>query len=202
MSVEEEFALYYADIEDPKYEIVDGEIVMQSAPTDVHSVISGNFYFWTSKYLRDKKSKCLVFHEKGSIQIPNTKNPKTGKAKTYEPDILVDCRYTGKGHSEYPTLIAEVLSQDRNKDIVKKFDVYKQYESLQEYVIIDQYSVEVRVYRKCNDWLPDYYFVGDVVRLDSIGVEMGIDKIYENIMADKKGHLHVCLPDEITDPNC
>lgn len=193
MTVEDEFALYYANIADPKYEIVDGKIVMQAVPSVVHSVISNNFNILISNHLDSKGSKCIVFHEKGCVKIPNKFSEKTGEQLGYEPDVLVDCRYTGKGYSENPTLIVEVLSTNRKVDIVDKFETYKQYDSLQEYVVVDQYSVEVRVYRKKNNWTAECYFLGDTIFLESIGLEFEIEKIYKRTIMDESGHIRIQL---------
>lgn len=196
MTVEEEFDLYYANIVHPKYKIVDGKIVMQIRPTDVHSVISNNFNILISNHLDSENNKCIVFHEKGRIKIPKKFNEKNGKQLEYQPDILVDCHYTGKEYSEYPTLIVEVLSTNRKVDIIDKFETYTQYDSLQEYVLIDQYSIELRVHRKKNNWVVENYFLGDEIFLESIGFKIEVEKIYRRTTMDKKGYIYVQLFDD------
>lgn len=192
-TVEQEFEQYYADVQDPIYVIRDGEIVMMSPPSDPHKLINGSFYNWIKNHLRDTKSKCKVFYEKARIKIPGKFSPKTNKPSTYEPDITVVCRYTGGEYSDYPTIIVEVLSTKRNKDLVEKFEVYKKYDSLLEYVIVEQHIMEIKIFRRKDEWKPVIYTEGSIVHLESIGLELEIEKIYEDVEFDDDGYVYVPL---------
>ena len=196
MTVQEEFEQYYENVQDPVYVVRDEEIVMMSPPSDPHKLINGSFYNWIKNHLRDTKSKCKVFYERARVKIPGKFSQKTNEPNTYEPDILVECRYTGSGYSDYPTIIIEVLSKNRNKDLVEKFEIYKGYDSLKEYVIVEQHIMEIKVFRRRDDWKPVIYTEGSIVHLESIGLELEIEKIYEDVEFDNKGYVYVPLSDD------
>jgi len=86
--------------------------------------------------------------------------------------------YYGEGQTTVmkPVVIIEVLSDStRNYDQGEKFSFYRNLESLQEYVLVDQDKSVVMVYRRgtAKDWsLQILEDSTDVVQLNSVGVEV------------------------------
>ena len=84
-----------------------------------------------------------------------------------------------------PILIAEVLSNStKNDDRSEKFIDYRTIPSFQEYLLIDQYQPHVEQYIKqgANQWLMvEYDRLEDIVLLSSLGIEISLYELYENI---------------------
>ncbi|MGB0563429.1 MAG: Uma2 family endonuclease [Spirulinaceae cyanobacterium] len=105
----------------------------------------------------------------------------------YYPDAFVTCdprdrqdRYIKR----HPKLIVEVLSKStRNFDCGDKYEDYKKFASLEEYVLIeqDQQRVECRCRQADNTWETVIYAVGDQVRLQSIELEVAIEQLYQGL---------------------
>ncbi|NJL87343.1 MAG: Uma2 family endonuclease [Leptolyngbyaceae cyanobacterium SM1_1_3] len=107
----------------------------------------------------------------------------------YYPDAFVTCdprdrddRYVKR----YPELIAEVLSSSTQTfDLGKKFDDYRQLESLEEYVLIAQESQSVECHRRTstNIWETIAYKAGELVILKSINLKFPISELYRGLDA-------------------
>jgi hypothetical protein len=55
---------------------------------------------------------------------------------------------------------------------------------LQEYILIEQDKCEVVVFRRSENWASTYYVIGDVITLDSVGVSISVEEIYERVDND------------------
>lgn len=179
--VEQDYLNYYAKCVDPKYQLIDGQIVLMAPPNRNHTKIVSNFDVKISNHLKKIGRKCDVLPEKGAILIPNSDN------NHYQPDLLVECEPIDNVFSYNPILIVEVLSKDRNKDLKEKFEVYKTYDSLLEYVVVEQYIMRITVYRKSENWQAVDYTQWDTILLESIGLEINVEEFYENIDFDENG---------------
>lgn len=42
-------------------------------------------------------------------------------------------------------------------------------------------TVEVEVFRRSDSWRPLYYYWGDVVVLESVGLSLSVESIYERV---------------------
>ena len=106
-----------------------------------------------------------------------------GKDYVY-PDVLVDCdAMSGDADfSTVPVIIVEVLSKSTRKtDLTVKLLRCINLQSLQEYVLIEQDIVSVQVLRRSNNWLSEYYFLGDSVAFESIGLTVTVEEIYDRV---------------------
>ncbi|WP_298983071.1 Uma2 family endonuclease [Caldilinea sp.] len=106
------------------------------------------------------------------------------------PDVMVICGavqyYPGRMDVvANPTLIAEVLSKSTGGlDKGEKFTWYRALDSLQDYLLIDQYRVHVDWYHKLANgrWLlTEYVSLEDVLSLESINVELPIRLLYQRV---------------------
>lgn len=84
-----------------------------------------------------------------------------------------------------PCLIVEVLSKStKDYDRSEKFIAYRTIETFQEYLLIDQYQIQVEHYVKtaANQWLMSEYTDPQVtLTLSSIDLKLTITDLYENI---------------------
>ncbi len=78
-----------------------------------------------------------------------------------------------------PTLIVEVLSPStRKKDKTEKRMYYQNMLSLKEYVLIEQDRCEIEVSRKSDNWRSLFYYLGDEINFESIGISLSVEDIY------------------------
>ena len=125
-----------------RHEYVDGEIFAMAGGSDAHARICGNAFFLLKAHLRG--SQCSTYLADMKAQADST--------KYFYPDVMVTCD-EGDRKSNYtkshPVLIIEVLSKSTEAyDRGKKFEYYRQMDSLQEYVLITQSEYHVDVFRK------------------------------------------------------
>lgn len=164
-----------------RHEFINGEIVEMAGGTTKHNVITGNLYFALRLALRGRKLPIYIENVKLWIPEANT--------FTY-PDVMIlgsEPVYYDESQTTVtnPTIIIEVLSDStRDYDQGRKFGFYRSLESLQEYVLVDQNQCIVLIYRRgtAKEWsLSILDNSTDTVRLESIGVEIQLQDIYEGV---------------------
>lgn len=175
---------YLAREEQAEYrsEYYDGDIRMMAGGTQDHSVIKGNVITALNNRMRQKP--CKVFDSDMRLQIEG------GKNYTY-PDAMVICGnkislQDRKDLVKNPDVIFEVLSAStREHDRIEKFKLYKQIESLREYVLIDSERLVVSILRRqpaSGQWMFEVLNAAtDVLALESIGVEIPLTELYAKI---------------------
>ncbi len=106
------------------------------------------------------------------------------------PDLMVVCGepalYPDRDDTvTNPVVIVEVLSDStKNYDRGEKFKFYRSLPSLQEYILIDQYSIHVeQYYREAkNKWvLVEYKQLNDVLKFAKIDFEISLQDIYRRV---------------------
>lgn len=110
----------------------------------------------------------------------------------YYPDLSVTCNPNDrhKYFKKYPCLIVETLSPstervDRNEKLLN----YRQLESLQEYVLISQDRPQIEIYRNQSQgkWHLEVLGYDDTLHLQSLGLEMTVAQIYEDVDFESVG---------------
>ncbi len=84
----------------------------------------------------------------------------------------------------HPKLIIEVLSDSTEAfDRGDKFSDYKSIPELEEYVLVHQKQILVERFQQKSDnlWSPQVFRTGEQVVFESIGVEVTIADLYENL---------------------
>ncbi|MEL6923117.1 MAG: Uma2 family endonuclease [Bacteroidota bacterium] len=156
----------------------EGKVVAMAGDSYHHNLIATN----TAGELRQalKNGDCTVMNSELKVQISADQN-------YYYPDVLVHC-----GEPEFPegrqdmilnpTLIIEVLSESTEAfDRGKKFMNYRQLDSLQEYVLINQHVHQVETFNKQAEgkWLYEVYDGPEaLVRFHSLDVEISMKDLY------------------------
>jgi Uma2 family endonuclease len=87
-----------------------------------------------------------------------------------------------------PKMVIEVLSKSTAEyDQDEKFRYYRSIADLQEYVLINQYQIEIQQYTKTNDgfWIYRVYeSIEETVKFGAIDIEMTLAEIYEGVNFD------------------
>ena len=158
---------------DVKREYIDGQVYAMAGASNNHGRIAMNIAGEFRNHL--KGTPCEAFIADIKVRL--------GKDYVY-PDVLVDC--SNMPGDEYfstsPVIIVEVLSKStRRIDLTKKLIKYINLPSLLEYVLIEPEIVSIQVLRKNNHWMSEYYFLGDSVTFESIGLTLTVEEVYDRV---------------------
>jgi Uma2 family endonuclease len=165
-----------------KSEFFTGEMFAMAGASEEHNLIVANVIRVLGTQLLNRP--CRVY--------PSDMRVKVDATGLYAyPDVVVLCgerRYDDEHRDTLlnPTLICEVLSPSTEAyDRGDKFDQYRQFESLQEYVLIAQDRRRVERYVRRGEgpeWV--YTAVSDpqgMVPLNAIGCELALAEVYDKV---------------------
>ena len=128
---------------DDRYELIDGEAYLMSAPSWDHQEILGNLFglLWT--FLRGKPCKLAIAPFDVCLNAAGDKDD-----TVVQPDLIVVCdksKLDGKRCNGAPDMAVEVLSpSNRKHDTVRKFNKYLE-AGVNEYWIADPDAQTVQV---------------------------------------------------------
>ena len=167
-----------------KHEFVDGQPVAMSGASRAHNLLVGAFVSLLYSGLRGRP--CEVY--------PSDMRVKVAPSGLYTyPDVTVVCGeplFTDDHVDTLtnPTLLVEVLSESTESyDRGKKFQHYRQLESLQEYLLVSQSEPRVERFARVrgDDWLlTDAHGQDASITLTSVDVEISLAELYERIDFD------------------
>ena len=161
-----------------KHEYFQGEIFAISGASIPHNRIFSNTFGDISFKLKGKE--CEPFGSDLRIHIPKN------SLFTY-PDISIICGEIETTDDKFdtvtnPSVIIEILSPStRDYDIGKKFYLYRDIESLKEYLLIDSEKITVEKYIRNidNSWLlTAYKSIEDSFSIETVGLEMKLSDVY------------------------
>lgn len=165
-----------------KYEYHDGTIFALAGGTFNHGTICGNIFGELRNKVKDRNKGCKAYTSEIKVYI------KKDNSYVY-PDAMVVCDEIehpedNKDAVANPKLIVEVLSKSTsNYDRGAKFHKYRQLESLEEYILIEQESYAVEIYKRVNDLWKISRIVGvdAILHLSSIDIDVEMTMIYEGV---------------------
>ena len=164
-----------------KHEYYRGEIFAMSGAKVAHNAIAGNFFGALFHKLRGKK--CKPFNSDQRIHIP------ANTLFTY-PDISIICgEVITLNDDEFnvlnPTVIIEVLSKStKNYDRGEKFKLYRDIQTLKEYLLVDSESVHVEIFRlnESSHWeLEEHKSLSDNATIYAISEFVSLSEIYDGV---------------------
>ena len=156
-----------------RHEYIEGVAYAMAGASVNHNQITVNLLTSLMIHLRGKE--CRPFSSDLLV--------KTGKERYRYPDVVVcNEQFLDEYSTDLPVLIVEVLSKGtRQRDRQEKRLEYLQLPSLMEYMLIEQDTVEVEVFRRSQGWQPSYYYWGDTVVLESVDLSITVTEIYERV---------------------
>jgi Uma2 family endonuclease len=162
--------LEWDDGTDKHFELIDGAPVAMAPPNDVHSTIMMSFGAELKARL---KPPCRPMAQAG---IARSQDDDT----CYEADIAVACGPPTGGITTEPVVLVEILSPSTaSHDRKVKLPAYRELPSVQEVILVSARQRKVEIYRRSAGWRVEN-LVGDATfRLESVGVEIGLDAIYD-----------------------
>ena len=159
-----------------KSEYYAGQVFAMAGATPRHTRISTNLLISLGLALRG--GPCQVFNSDMRVHTPRT------GLYTY-PDVSVVCGqpiFLQNDNLVNPTLIVEVLSKSTERhDRTAKFLDYQSVPSLQEYLLVSQYSRSIThcVRLQGEEWrIETIGSENSVIRRSAIGVELTVNQIY------------------------
>ncbi|NUN64237.1 Uma2 family endonuclease [Pseudanabaena biceps] len=163
-----------------RHEYINGEVIVKAGGTKNHNRISLNFY----KVLDDLLGKSL--DHQCEVYIADVKVQVEPSRKYFYPDVVVTCDERDRDPQlvMFPCLIIEVLSPSTEAyDRGFKFSQYRQFDSLQEYVLVqtEQPVVEVFQREQNGKWWFEEYGLGDRLLLKSLNLEILVDDLFKQI---------------------
>jgi Uma2 family endonuclease len=175
MSPEEYLA--WEEAQQERHEYWDGEVVAMSGGTKKHNRVSGNCFKALDSILADRN--CEVY-------ISDIKTQISGNRKYFYPDVVVTCDQRDRDAQlvQYPCLIIEVLSPSTESvDRGAKFSYYRQFETLQDYILIqpEQPIVEAFSRNEAGKWELSDYGLEDSIPLQSLNCSIAVNNLYDRI---------------------
>jgi len=164
-----------------RHEYDTGEIKLMTGGTPNHNDLVSNLMILLKLSLKGKPYRTFFTDQR--LWIPERNLYTYPDIMVLEKPIQLQERRTDTVMS--PCLIVEVLSKStKDYDRSEKFLAYRTIATFQEYLLVDQYKIQVEHYVKtaANQWLLSEYKDSQVIlNLNSIGLELKIADLYENI---------------------
>lgn len=160
-----------------RHEFADGVIKMMAGGSLDHSTIASNLRTVLREKLRG--TGCLPF--RGDAKV-------LANGAVRYPDLAVTCSpVNGRGDIvPEPILVIEILSPstERSDRGRKKFDYFAT-PSIRQYAIVEQDERRIDLYTRTEPGWINEIISGDMpLKLSAIGVEIGLDTIYEDTELD------------------
>lgn len=170
--------------ESERIELIDGQPLIQSAPSRAHQEISGELFNQIKNFLKGKP--CRVYAAPFAVRLLESDNDNPEDVLTVvEPDISVICEpemLDDKGCKGAPTFIAEILSPSTERaDRFLKLNEYQR-AGVREYWIIDPNAKSVADYvlQDGRFSLHAFYDDGDTVELSSLdGCQIDLNALFD-----------------------
>jgi Uma2 family endonuclease len=164
-----------------RHEYYKGEIYLMSGASFKHNIIEDNLRVLLGSFLKGKK--CRSFGSNLRVHVPKN------TLYTY-PDILIVCDKPEFVDGEFDTLLnpavlIEILSPSTgNYDRGAKFDLYREIETLREYILIDSVATHCIHYAKNTDstWiLSEAKNLSDAFEIATIGLQLLMSDVYAGV---------------------
>ena len=169
-----------------KSEYYKGEIFAMAGVSFNHNRIVSNTIFTIRDSLRKKGKTCEVFPSDLRVHIPSN------TLYTY-PDVSVICgepQFTDDNFDVItnPIVLVEVLSEStKDYDRGEKFKLYRDIDTLQNYILIasDSYLVEVFSKKQNNLWeLKIYQDLDEQIDIAALEIAVPMAELYLNVVWD------------------
>ena len=159
-----------------RHEYLDGQVYAMVGASDRHGLIANAVAFALTPAARRKGCQLFIADMKVRLEIG-------GKTMFYYPDLLLSCEPQDreKYFRSQPCLLVEVLSDATQRiDRREKLLSYQTIASLQGYLLIEQDTQCLEMYRRSNHWQVEYFEEGSVW-LDCLETALSIADVYADV---------------------
>jgi Uma2 family endonuclease len=162
-----------------KHEYLGGLVYAMAGARNLHNLIATNVVGSLHARLRGRRCRPFNSDTKLRIHLPN-------QVRFYYPDVSVICRPNPQADSfqDEPAVVVEVVSRaTRRIDEVEKKDAYLTIPSLSAYLIVEQESPTVAVFRRTEQGFvrEDYVGAATVISLSEIETELPLAEIFDGV---------------------
>jgi Uma2 family endonuclease len=177
VNVEEFYAFTDRRPDEEKWELIDGEPVLNAAPSPRHQLIVRNLVLALGNRERELRAPWMVLPGLG-VRVSDTDRP--------EPDVLVipsdHPSFDQRRDRNDVIVVFEILSPStEGRDLRWKRAAYTRLASLTHYVVIAQDAVEVVVFARENDFTERRIrSIEQTIELRSLGISLPVAEIYRD----------------------
>lgn len=164
-----------------KHEYFEGKVFLRGFVTINRNVIISNFFGDFTKSLKIQNYQ--IYGSNFRVHIPKN-------TLFFYPDLSIFnvapvCIDSEMDSVINPVVLIEISSRIKTHfNYQEKFNLYKQIETLKEYILIDSEAIKVIKYSKNDDnsWLmTEINSLDEYLKLNSVKVELKLEDIYENV---------------------
>jgi Uma2 family endonuclease len=172
-----------------KYEYHEGQMYPRFYPPGSHWAMAGGTTAHAQLIVSLLTALRVHLGNRGPCRVYPSDMLLATPTNDYFPDAYAACGVPGPNQRrlEDATLICEVRSQSTAEfDREEKFEAYKLFPSLREYLILDNRRPQVTLHRK-NDagaWTYLVFTAGATFHLDAIDLALTIDDLYDGVTLD------------------
>jgi Uma2 family endonuclease len=161
-----------------KWELIDGEIILNPAPTNRHQLIVGNLLGELYALRRATDAKWEPMPGIGVRQPDDQHNEP-------EPDVMLVPRLREVASWTYDALaVFEVLSPfSMRRDMVHKLAFYRTVVSLTHYIVLAQDRREATIFARSAEFKPKRVSAGSI-EIAPLGISLSIADLYRGVPLD------------------
>jgi Uma2 family endonuclease len=178
MTVKEFYAFTDTRPDDEKWELIDGEPILNASPSPVHQWIVRNILIALGNRERELKASWAILPGLG-IRVSRINRP--------EPDLLIMPRAAfsaDPAQRDTGEMIAafEILSPSTaDRDLRWKRTAYTSLPSLTHYIVVAQDAVDVVVFARDTGFAERRYrSLSDTIELPALGILLPVSEIYRD----------------------
>ena len=173
----EEF-LAWEEKQPEKHEFINGEVYAMVGVTRQHATVAGNMFSAIMQHLQGTSCRVYMADMKLKLAAANA---------FFYPDVFVTCAESDHKAERYmaePRVIVEVLSESTEAyDRGEKFERYRQFTSLAEYVLVNPVKHKAEIFRRdaTGHWVLYEYGGNDPVLIASLELTIESAVLYDNV---------------------
>jgi Uma2 family endonuclease len=163
-----------------KWELIDGEVILNPAPTNRHQIIVGNLIYELQLLRRAVSASWLVYPGIGVTNPSDDYNQP-------EPDVMITPPIDDVSSWTSKVLVTfEVLSPfTMRRDLVRKRRFYIGLPGLSHYVILAQDRREATLFARSRGFSPLMFNdPDDRVEIDALGISLRLGELYRDVPID------------------
>ena len=163
--------------DDEKWELIDGEIVLNPTPTDYHQVIVGRLIYELHKARDRVEGTWQILPGIGTRHEDDPHNEPV-------PDVMIIPPLSEVSNVTFdPLVVFEVLSPySLRRDMVRKRAFYTRIESLTHYIVLAQDRREASVFARSNAFEPQILKAKSAkIEIEPLGVSIPLADIYRDV---------------------
>jgi Uma2 family endonuclease len=177
MTVEEYFAFTDTRPDNEKWELIDGEPILNASPSNLHQRILGNLTFILGSLERNRAQSWEATPGIG-VRVSNISLP--------EPDVFIvpagAARRNPYGRETKVLVTIEILSPSTaDRDLRWKRTAYTSLPSLTHYIVVAQDAVDVVVFARDSGFAERRYrLLSDTIEMPALGISLPLSEIYRD----------------------